>query len=238
MDRMATGGTRIPKPQSGRVPWYVPFINPIVRPLLATGIPMGFNGLITIRGRNSGLPRATPVAIIEVSGRRWVWGPLGRGPLGAQPAGRRPRDHRPAPPAGRGPCDRAGPHRTRRVLSGRPGSAGAQHPVRCHVHSHRRWCRSQRSGGRGRGSTCLRTPPTSMKAFLERLATARGMQPHGWPKGTHRDCVRATVPLPHHEPKPSRSYGVTQAQTRTARTSRRVAQGYDCPPAEGDANGA
>src|SRR2546425_9613998 len=77
MDRMATGGARIPKPQSGRVPWYVPFINPIVRPLLATGIPMGFNGLITIRGRNSGLPRATPVAIIEVSGRRWVWAPWG-----------------------------------------------------------------------------------------------------------------------------------------------------------------
>jgi len=77
MNRMATGGTRIPKPQSGRVPWYVPFINPIVRPLLATGIPMGFNGLITIRGRNSGLPRATPVAIIEVSGRRWVWAPWG-----------------------------------------------------------------------------------------------------------------------------------------------------------------
>src|SRR5438128_10060867 len=77
MDRMATGGTRIPKPQSGRVPWYVPFINPIVRPLLATGIPMGFNGLITIRGRNSGMPRTTPVAIIEVSGRRWVWAPWG-----------------------------------------------------------------------------------------------------------------------------------------------------------------
>src|SRR5947208_15281979 len=77
MDRMATGGTRIPKPQPGRVPWYIPFINPIVRPLLATGIPMGFNGLITIRGRNSGLPRTTPVAIIEVSGRRWVWAPFG-----------------------------------------------------------------------------------------------------------------------------------------------------------------
>jgi deazaflavin-dependent oxidoreductase (nitroreductase family) len=38
---------------------------------------MGFNGLITIRGRKSGLPRTTPVAIIEVSGRRWVWAPWG-----------------------------------------------------------------------------------------------------------------------------------------------------------------
>ena len=44
---------------------------------MATGVPMGFNGLITIRGRKSGLPRTTPVAIIEVSGRRWVWAPWG-----------------------------------------------------------------------------------------------------------------------------------------------------------------
>jgi deazaflavin-dependent oxidoreductase (nitroreductase family) len=38
---------------------------------------LGFNGLITIRGRKSGLPRTTPVAIIDVSGRRWVWAPWG-----------------------------------------------------------------------------------------------------------------------------------------------------------------
>jgi deazaflavin-dependent oxidoreductase (nitroreductase family) len=38
---------------------------------------MGFNGLITIRGRKSGLPRTTPVAVIAVSGRRWVWAPWG-----------------------------------------------------------------------------------------------------------------------------------------------------------------
>jgi deazaflavin-dependent oxidoreductase (nitroreductase family) len=37
--------------------------------------PLGFNGLITVRGRNSGLPRTTPVAIIEVSGMRWAWCP-------------------------------------------------------------------------------------------------------------------------------------------------------------------
>ena len=45
--------------------------------LLAAGVPLGFNGLITIRGRTSGLPRTTPVAIIEVAGRRWVWAPWG-----------------------------------------------------------------------------------------------------------------------------------------------------------------
>ena len=45
--------------------------------LLAAGVPLGFNGLITIPGRTSGLPRTTPVAIIAVDGRRWVWAPWG-----------------------------------------------------------------------------------------------------------------------------------------------------------------
>jgi deazaflavin-dependent oxidoreductase (nitroreductase family) len=51
--------------------------SPIAKPLLAAGIPLGFNGLITIRGRKSGLERTTPVAIIKVGDRRWVWAPWG-----------------------------------------------------------------------------------------------------------------------------------------------------------------
>src|SRR3954454_21623096 len=57
--------------------WVFTLFNPIAKVLLAAGVPLGFNGLITIRGRKSGLPRTTPVAIIEVSGRRWVWCPWG-----------------------------------------------------------------------------------------------------------------------------------------------------------------
>ena len=57
--------------------WVFSTFNPIARWLMARGVQMGFNGLITIRGRKSGLPRTTPVAIIEVSGRRWVWAPWG-----------------------------------------------------------------------------------------------------------------------------------------------------------------
>ena len=57
--------------------WVFSIFNPIATSLLAAGVPLGFNGLITIRGRKSGLPRTTPVAIIEVSGRRWVWAPWG-----------------------------------------------------------------------------------------------------------------------------------------------------------------
>ena len=57
--------------------WVFSFFNPIVKFLLVAGVPLGFNGLITIRGRKSGLPRTTPLAIIEVSGRRWIWAPGG-----------------------------------------------------------------------------------------------------------------------------------------------------------------
>lgn len=57
--------------------WVFSLVNPIATFLLAARVPLGFNGLITIRGRKSGLPRTTPIAIIQASGRRWVWSPWG-----------------------------------------------------------------------------------------------------------------------------------------------------------------
>ena len=58
-------------------PLWVTMFTPISRPLLAAGVPLGFNGLLTIRGRKTGLPRTTAIAIIEYEGRRWVWAPWG-----------------------------------------------------------------------------------------------------------------------------------------------------------------
>ena len=63
--------------RAATAPRWVTFFGPIARFLLAAGIPMGPNALITIRGRKSGLPRTTPLAVIEVSGRRWIWAPWG-----------------------------------------------------------------------------------------------------------------------------------------------------------------
>lgn len=60
-----------------RVPRWIPWFSPLLRALLALGVPVGPNALITIPGRTSGLPRTTPVAIIEVGGRRWIWSPWG-----------------------------------------------------------------------------------------------------------------------------------------------------------------
>jgi len=62
---------------TSRVPWFVPLFNPILKFLLAAGVPLGFNRLVTIQGRKSGLPRTAAIAVIEVSGRRYVWAPWG-----------------------------------------------------------------------------------------------------------------------------------------------------------------
>jgi deazaflavin-dependent oxidoreductase (nitroreductase family) len=51
--------------------------NAIAKPLLAAGVPMAFNGLLTVPGRNTGKPRTTALAIVDVDGRRWVWSPWG-----------------------------------------------------------------------------------------------------------------------------------------------------------------
>jgi len=73
---MGTGSSR-----PGSVPRRVSLLNPLLRSLLALGVPLGPNGLITIRGRTSGLPRTTAVAIIApghgAAGRRWIWAPWG-----------------------------------------------------------------------------------------------------------------------------------------------------------------
>jgi deazaflavin-dependent oxidoreductase (nitroreductase family) len=64
-------------PTKARVPSFVDVFNPIARRLIGAGVPMGPNALITIRGRKSGEPRTTPVALIEIEGRRWVSSPYG-----------------------------------------------------------------------------------------------------------------------------------------------------------------
>jgi len=60
-----------------RVPSLVDIFNPLARWMLGAGLPLGPNALITIRGRKSGEPRTTPIALIEIEGRRWVSSPFG-----------------------------------------------------------------------------------------------------------------------------------------------------------------
>lgn len=74
-DRLGQVADAPPVPR--HVPRYIPMFSPILRRLLAAGVPLGFNRLVTIRGRTSGIPRTTPLAIIDLDGRRWVWAPWG-----------------------------------------------------------------------------------------------------------------------------------------------------------------
>jgi deazaflavin-dependent oxidoreductase (nitroreductase family) len=56
--------------------WVGPF-NAVARRLLAAGVPMGPNGLITVAGRKTGLPRTTPVTVIPAADRQYVLGVYG-----------------------------------------------------------------------------------------------------------------------------------------------------------------
>lgn len=56
--------------------WVGPF-NAIARRLLAAGLRVGPNCLITVAGRKTGLPRTTPVTLIRTAGRHYVVGVYG-----------------------------------------------------------------------------------------------------------------------------------------------------------------
>ena len=60
-----------------RVPLSVRIFSPILKLLLRARVPLGYNRLVTIRGRKSGVPRTTAIAVLDVGGRRWVWAPWG-----------------------------------------------------------------------------------------------------------------------------------------------------------------
>lgn len=62
---------------TAKPPGFVEFFNPLVRRILHVAPILGPNALITIRGRKSGKPRTTPVAVAEINGERWVIGTFG-----------------------------------------------------------------------------------------------------------------------------------------------------------------
>src|SRR5216683_4331693 len=62
---------------SARAPSFVRFLNPVAQRVLRLGPLMGPNALLTVRGRKSGVPRTTPVALVDIGGRRWVIGTFG-----------------------------------------------------------------------------------------------------------------------------------------------------------------
>ncbi len=147
--------------------WVFKFFNPVARFLLTAGVPMGLNGLITIRGRKSALPRTTPVAIIEVSGRRWVWAPWSDVQWVRNLRAARPRHQSPCTAGKR---KYVGPSWTRHSESGSFAtflvlSREAYRSVSGSFASSMGSISTVRESGRG--SACLRASPTSMKAAAD-----------------------------------------------------------------------
>jgi deazaflavin-dependent oxidoreductase (nitroreductase family) len=62
---------------SSRPPLFVRLGNLLTTALLRRGVPMRTNTLLTVVGRKSGVPRTTPVTILEVDGRRYIQSPFG-----------------------------------------------------------------------------------------------------------------------------------------------------------------
>lgn len=60
-----------------QVPSYARLVNVFIVAMLRVGIKMGPIGLITVRGRKSGLSRTTPVAVVELDGKRYLSSPYG-----------------------------------------------------------------------------------------------------------------------------------------------------------------
>ena len=77
MDTTGQHAARLGPAPVSRAPFQVRLFSPILKLLLTMGVPLGFNRLVTIRGRTSGVPRTAAIAVVEVTGRRWVWAPWG-----------------------------------------------------------------------------------------------------------------------------------------------------------------
>lgn len=67
----------LPESPERRLPRWVPWFNIVARRLLAVGVPMGPDFLLTVRGRRTGMPRTTPVTVCENAGRRGLISPFG-----------------------------------------------------------------------------------------------------------------------------------------------------------------
>ena len=82
----------VPQPKGGLSDWtievgptsgdtsaaaLVAYFNAVAKPLIALGVPMGPDVLLTVKGRKTGQPRTTPVTICAYGGRRGFISPFG-----------------------------------------------------------------------------------------------------------------------------------------------------------------
>jgi len=64
------------------LPWFLPLANTLVKTLMRAGVPLSGPGkcpmyLMTVRGRKSGQPRTTPIAVVAQNQQRYLLTPYG-----------------------------------------------------------------------------------------------------------------------------------------------------------------
>ena len=79
MNQSRNGDSDIHRPitKSHRVPFYVPFLNPLMKSFLHLGVPAGPMTLLTVRGRKTGRSRTTPVGLFRLESRRYIFDTFG-----------------------------------------------------------------------------------------------------------------------------------------------------------------
>ncbi len=63
--------------KTSQVPLYVRMGNVLTTTLVRAGFKVGLIHLLTVRGRKSGQPRTTPIAVVEQDGKRYLAAPYG-----------------------------------------------------------------------------------------------------------------------------------------------------------------
>jgi deazaflavin-dependent oxidoreductase (nitroreductase family) len=63
--------------KTSQVPLYVRMGNVLTTTLVRAGFKVGPVHLLTVRGRKSGQPRTTPIAVVEQDGKRYLAAPYG-----------------------------------------------------------------------------------------------------------------------------------------------------------------
>src|SRR5436309_12627491 len=52
-----------------KLPFYIPLFNHMIRSFLRLGVPLGYVGLLTVKGRKTGKTRRNPVGLFDHNGK-------------------------------------------------------------------------------------------------------------------------------------------------------------------------
>ena len=66
------GSTAPPK-----LPFYIPLFNHMIRSFLRLGVPLGYVGLLIVKGRKTGKTHRNPVGLFDYKGKRYLFSTFG-----------------------------------------------------------------------------------------------------------------------------------------------------------------